>query len=700
MKTVKLFTLVISILFWSCKQNSYNYSAVNKIHPKDPFAATITESQFFEINADEDVVIEGKQGIIFTVPAGSLLSKGEKVVKGTVQVELTEALELSDMVFSNLTTSSNGELLSTGGMFFINFKQNEEQLVINKKRPIYVQVPRKSDKNMMLYQGERDSTGNMNWVNPQKPIKYLVPVDLSALNFTPSIFEQTLFEVLPISGVTVPTRRFTDSLYYTIEKTAQRMMTNPPPETFDIPIEPDGKKIVYEFSGRTDSVETILSCGINPLSVKALKNPKFQNTFIATKEFEVRIQFIHKTCRQDVLDLYVNNVDKNLSDVDKMAADLLKETSFEKTFNAFAKEDLGNVKDAVDNLYAKTLSAYYSKLTADFEKEEMEIQNKVKASLEKKNKEYLKALNRYQEILRKREEKRMKYFGYELTSTGWQNVDTGTVLKDWGEKTIVVKVDNYEKFEMLNTYIWMPNNQSLMRLSEIENKLFKSISARESSSIPLEKNQEFKIMVVGKIGDRHYFHQETKIPDTNNLIELSVLLKETSKKEIDEILNKQAHKSSKANEVKTDLKFQNYFFNFENEKQAYLNEKDKIDQLFRAVCFCCSEDNEVLTIGKNLFESYCLRCHFINKMDKIGPDLRDVVLRDDYTYFKRFTQNSKAFISSGNTKALAVYEKYNKAAMPSFPNLTDCDIKAIYDYLKSDVESDSIHIAYPIQPSK
>ncbi|MBX7095215.1 MAG: hypothetical protein K1X56_10855, partial [Flavobacteriales bacterium] len=131
------------VLIASCSEKpNYDYTPVHKSFSSDPYNATLTKSQYFEINADQDNVIEGEQGIIISIPKGAFYKEGNEKVSGTVKVELTEALHLSDMIFSNLTTMSDGNLLSTGGMFYVNFTQNDQQLVIDKEVPLYVQVPK------------------------------------------------------------------------------------------------------------------------------------------------------------------------------------------------------------------------------------------------------------------------------------------------------------------------------------------------------------------------------------------------------------------------------------------------------------------------------------------------------------------------------------------------------------------------------
>lgn len=59
--------------------------------------------------------------------------------------------------------------------------------------------------------------------------------------------------------------------------------------------------------------------GIDPAKVQAIWNERFNGTNLATREFEERMREIHRTCDGQVLDLYVNNLDRNLSQLDSMA---------------------------------------------------------------------------------------------------------------------------------------------------------------------------------------------------------------------------------------------------------------------------------------------------------------------------------------------------------------------------------------------
>ncbi|MBI3136243.1 MAG: cytochrome c [Bacteroidetes bacterium] len=108
-----------------------------------------------------------------------------------------------------------------------------------------------------------------------------------------------------------------------------------------------------------DTVASDNSCpGINPASIKTIWNDKFNSTNLATREFEERMPWIHKSCNNAVLELYINNLDKKLSTVDSMAFKYLSGEVLEK-FKYFAARGDGRVE--LDNPASQKLASYFEK---------------------------------------------------------------------------------------------------------------------------------------------------------------------------------------------------------------------------------------------------------------------------------------------------------------------------------------------------
>ncbi len=83
--------------------------------------------------------------------------------------------------------------------------------------------------------------------------------------------------------------------------------------------------------------------------------------------------------------------------------------------------------------------------------------------------------------------------------------------------------------------------------------------------------------------------------------------------------------------------------------------------------------------GKSLFNANCAACHKLNK-NLIGPALAGVSTKYEREWLYTWIKNSNAMIKSGDTRAVAIWEEWNKAAMNAFPQLSNMDIDNILAY--------------------
>ncbi len=85
--------------------------------------------------------------------------------------------------------------------------------------------------------------------------------------------------------------------------------------------------------------------------------------------------------------------------------------------------------------------------------------------------------------------------------------------------------------------------------------------------------------------------------------------------------------------------------------------------------------------GEALFKANCTSCHALNKR-VLGPALAGVSKKyNDDAYLIKWIKNSPAMIASGDKRAVAIYEEFNKAAMTPFPQFSDDDVKNILAYI-------------------
>jgi len=141
-------------IVYACNQQD------NKMNPLLGTSKLLT--QVFSIDITKDTTLHTKNGALIRIPRGALASGSNPV-----QLEVKEAYSIQDIVKAGLTTMSNGQPLSSGGMIYIN-AVGENTVKITQKISIATPTPF-LDSSMQLYKGELKSDSTINWVDP-KPL--------------------------------------------------------------------------------------------------------------------------------------------------------------------------------------------------------------------------------------------------------------------------------------------------------------------------------------------------------------------------------------------------------------------------------------------------------------------------------------------------------------------------------------------------
>jgi hypothetical protein len=120
-------------------------------------------AQTFTISSEKDTTIICKEGTKLIIKANSFTTTANREIAGNLVLNITEFYKLSDMLLANLTTTSNKNVLETGGMLHIEAKQNESILKLKESAHIELTFPSKVKKeNMQLFSGEWKD-GIINW---------------------------------------------------------------------------------------------------------------------------------------------------------------------------------------------------------------------------------------------------------------------------------------------------------------------------------------------------------------------------------------------------------------------------------------------------------------------------------------------------------------------------------------------------------
>jgi len=334
-------------------------------------------AEIFSIDGARDTLIETKEGVVFAIPAGAFKTNGKPL-----QVEIKTAISAEAIMRQGLSTVSNGQLLQTAGMFYINATVDGEAVAMQKN--IAVRVPAKTiTTGMQLFEGERMTDGTINWVNPVPVERFLQPVDIRTLDFYPPEYLPLLEQLQK----DFRNKKYTDSLYYSFAGYGgqQEQYT---PDTVTTPVNAvesggDGKqyldtgdytisnhlseKIADTTSARKDTAAYRYPYELDPARIRAIWNEKFNGTNLATRAFEERLRYMHTICdAEKYFKVYLQMLERPLYEADEKCA-LLFEREDNSGFNRFrefaARKD-GRVKIA-EGVQA-SLAAYIEKKIAAY----------------------------------------------------------------------------------------------------------------------------------------------------------------------------------------------------------------------------------------------------------------------------------------------------------------------------------------------
>jgi hypothetical protein len=550
-----LVTIISAVFYFNHHRNAYRDGKLPAYNEQGGTNWASADSnlvaQTFMIKAGKDTVIETQGGMVLSIPANGFLSNDGSAVNGEIEFIVKEALDAASVIKSGLSSKAGDKLLETGGMFFIDARKDGNALRINPRTSILGQIPADSLKaGMQLFRGERLANGGIDWVKPKALNHDLVPVDIKSLDFYPPHYLDSLARW----GYDSHNKKFTDNLYYslawdTVNRAAKPANAAPfgglksQPESSD-------SSLLNNVAQKPSSPmprDTILSgdyhiCAINPAKIKAIWNDKFQNTIVSTREFEQRLYWIHKSGSDEVLDMYLNNLDKPMYKIDSMVASL--HTGLSARFKKFAALHTGGIN--TDSRQAKKLQQYYqlkSKLFAKAaEKTRDEILKKRQAfdrEADKKQNEYndenakreVQNFNEEFEVNLKDAYRQLGYvapnfkpiskatYNMQITNTGWNNVDRYVYESVANRSTMnftdkvtgktatikylsaIFKIPKYKAYDRLYVYLLPDKLSSFMRIS----------GSNGNFSEKLDELMRYRLVCIAYTGDQAFLYIQNDI---------------------------------------------------------------------------------------------------------------------------------------------------------------------------------------------
>lgn len=143
----------------------------NEAIVKFSFPAVVTDvaNQYFEVNPNKRVTIQGQQGTKIIFPKGCFKNE-----LGRVTITLREYYTIGDILLGGLSTTADQKLLETDGMIYIEATNHEGKQLSLEDTPCKIEMPSKKRKNdMKIFEGEKTEKG-INWkLVKNKSIEYI-----------------------------------------------------------------------------------------------------------------------------------------------------------------------------------------------------------------------------------------------------------------------------------------------------------------------------------------------------------------------------------------------------------------------------------------------------------------------------------------------------------------------------------------------
>ena len=554
-------------------------------------------AETFNVDATTDTVIETKKGIVLSVPANCFLDQYGHPVNGKIQLVVKEALDATTIIEAGLSSLSGNQLLESGGMFFVDARKDGQPLKIDSANGIVAEVPTDTLKpGMSLFHGIRKPNGTIDWSNPRPLNHDLVPIDIRLLDFYPPHYRDSL----AAWGYNAADKKFTDSLYFSLAAEYKARYRS--------------GAIVHSDS----AVPSIIDCGLDPAKVKTIWDKKFQHTIVSTREFEARMAMLHIHGNDDLLDLYINNLDKPLSDIDSIAIAATGEAGArcEKELMAFYARHDGKVNITSKKLeklreYYERKAAIYreaiAKTQTDFLNEQARLDSIANnKSVDHQNETTRHMAEDFKDELALNLKNALKQLGYDTTvlplppardyysvniiSTGWCNIDRAVFASTLNHTTLNFTDPQTGKTAMIqyNPVSFNVQNQTdydRCYIYLLPNGLNSFIRLTDSNGRYTEKlNQlmNYNMVCVGYKNDRVFLYSLNNVQPR---VYPPIVLAEIGEKKLDSILAELGF-SAQASDLKKEFDF--IQFDIRDSRRRKLNQElqDLREKVLKVVFPC------------------------------------------------------------------------------------------------------------------
>lgn len=665
--------------------------------------------QEFVIDTEQDTVIFGKSGTLLAIEAGTFTDENGNPLKGKLTLNLKEALSLSEMLENKLTTQTqDGQILQSGGMFEFTAKSDKKGK-INISKPIHAEVPTQQKiGDMSVYEGIQVSEdAPVQWKKEKELENWLTEIPLERLDFFPK--NEGSFEkdgkrtiIIPADKIrTLETYYLGDSIrVIDINEENSSSFLEQNKKNFN---QKNQDESIFRFVQYDENYDSAMAdsvgikptiCGISKYILEGLSDKKFQGTFISTYEFEKRLKVMNECCGNDLIAIYFKNLDKNLWESDKLAAEYLTKNKKCRAyiFEEFAAEKATKVKPK--NKVNRALQKYIDKL---FENKE-----KAWANFEK---QYQKWDGRREELQKEVTDKyeaerkfgeRMSYI-FDLNRLGWTNIDKLLEYENQIAVSFDVNIKGLKLEDAARVFLIFPKDKVIIDLSRDEKGDFYVWQGNEKDKFMYLPENELIILKAVNTKNEQLYTGEVEAT-IKSKIKKSISISKTTDKEIAIYFKQFENKMETAfnQSIQFDLPIiqtipppirtkNGQFYREDNSAKKFeqaLAKHYESRPVLDDYAECCYEMD--LVKGKQLFENECKQCHgFYQRV--VGPALVPVIKNQPLNSLIYFTKQPERVMNNSEvgSRYYNMYREYWQY-MPNFHHLSDDDIRSILYYVEKE----------------
>lgn len=291
-----------------------------------------TKTQVIEINPKIENKVEGEKGLEITIPANSLETEdGQAISPGPVKIELTEIYSDRNAIEKQISTTSEGQILETGGMFEVKATQNGKNLKLKSGKSMAIEMPSNNLKEgMNVFVAEKNSSGITEW------------------KITPSTFN-----VEAKAKIKIPFTKVNSKLFLAGRKPEKFMKL---------------KNISFIYKLPPPPVQPIIPAAPKkyPLPPKSIYNTYFERFYVNKEKLEKRYNAEVKRREklyQEKLNKYNKNLSRYIADIEKYKRDSINyETAEYHKFKTWLNAQKENCRYNIDiletNAYNKALEKF------------------------------------------------------------------------------------------------------------------------------------------------------------------------------------------------------------------------------------------------------------------------------------------------------------------------------------------------------